>query len=273
MIIAQLTDTHLKASGRLAYQKVDTAGCLRRSVQAINGFLPKVDAVFFTGDLTDKGDPAEYEALREILAELEAPYYLLMGNHDRRDTLRAAFSDQSYLHQSQEFIQYVVDDYPVRLIALDTTLPGKPYGQLCPARLRWLDQVLKDVPDKPTMLFQHHPPFKVGIDHMDVQNLQNAADLFEALAPYKQVKHIACGHVHRDVFTQINGIGISIAPNSAHSVTLNLMPHGPSDFMMEPPSVRLFRIDEEAHITSHLHFIGAFEGPYPFYEPDGGLVD
>jgi len=273
MLLAQITDPHIKKGRGLAYGHVDTAAFLEAVVKHLNAFIPDVDAVIVTGDLTDQGQSEEYAAIRPILDELSMPWYVIPGNHDHRENLIQAFSDHDYLAQCSGFVQYAVDDYPVRLIGLDTLEVGEPYGYLCQDRLSWLDTCLNEKPDKPTMLFLHHPPFAIGIQHMDVQRLQNADDLFQVLAGHSQVRHVACGHVHRASETCINGIAVSIAPNSAHSVTLDMKQDGLSSFTMEPPAVRMFRIGDGGNIVTHISYIGAFDGPHPFFAADGSLVD
>jgi 3',5'-cyclic-AMP phosphodiesterase len=273
MILGQLTDPHIKEAGRLAYKVADTAVMLEQAIAHLNAFEPRVDAVIVTGDLTDLGRVGEYDLLRKLLDKLEMPWFPVPGNHDQRDNFLSCFGDLPALKKCDEFIQYSVDEFPVRMIGLDTLESGKPYGHMCPERLQWLDNALGEQPDKSTLLFLHHPPFKVGIKHMDVQNLLNGADLFECLKSHKQVKHIACGHVHRAVETCINGIGVSIAPNAAHSVALDLLPDGPPAFDLEPAGVRIFHIGEDQQIVSHVDYVGEFGGPYPFFDSQGRLID
>ncbi|MCP5373012.1 MAG: phosphodiesterase [Hyphomicrobiales bacterium] len=273
MLLAQITDPHVKAGRRLAYGFVDTAGLLEAAVDHVNALRPAIDATLVTGDLTDTGGPDEFAALRPILDRLAMPWYVVPGNHDRRDTFLAAFADRLYLAGCRDFVQYAVDDHPLRLVGLDTTVDGQPHGFLGRDRLDWLDACLAAAPDRPTLIFMHHPPFETGIRHMDVQNLRNGADLFDVLARHPQVRHVACGHVHRPSETVIRGIGVSIAPNSAHAVTLDLDPAGPSSFTLDPPLVRLFRYGTDGLVVSHVSAVGAFDGPHPFFAADGSLVD
>lgn len=273
MILAQITDPHIKAGGKLAYGKVDTVAYLKAAIDHINNVRPAVDAVLVTGDLTDMGTPAEFETLRPLLDALTMPWYPIPGNHDARENFRAAFEDLPAIKSCGSFIQYVVEDFPLRLIGLDTVVNEQPHGFLCAERLDWLEKTLLEDPDKPTLLFLHHPPFKTGITHMDVQNLTNGEDLFALLKNHLQVKHIACGHVHRAIETTINGIGVSIAPNAAHAVTLDLAPDAPSTWTLDPAGLRIFHIDAACHIASHVSYVGQFEGPNPFFAADGQLVD
>lgn len=272
MLIAQLTDTHIKPAGELAYGKVDTAAFLRRTVAHLNRLQPEVDAVFVTGDLADRGQDAEYELLAEILADLTPPVYLAAGNHDRREGIRAAFPGHDYLTGDGDFLHYWIDLGGLRAVVMDSSVPGEPYGRFCTERLAWLEQTLAQASDRPTMIFQHHPPFETGIRHMDVQNLQDAETYLAVLVRHPQVAHVACGHVHRASETVLKGLGVSIAPSPAHAVTLDLDPEGAPSFTMEPPQLRLFHVTPAQGVVSHLSPIGTFEGPYPFFGQDGGIL-
>ena len=91
------------------------------------------------------------------------PVYLIPGNHDEREALADAFSDHDYLPRDREFLHYVLEQYPVRLIGLDTLVPGKGSGLMCEERLTWLAARLEVAPARPTVVFMHHPPFVTGI--------------------------------------------------------------------------------------------------------------
>ena len=143
MLIAQITDMHLKPPGELLYKRIDTAGFLERAVAHVNALDPRPDVVLATGDLVEGGTPGEYALLRRLLAPLAMPVYLIPGNHDARDALREGFADHAYLPPSG-FLQYTIENLPVRLIALDTLVPGKGYGALCAERLDWLEARLAE---------------------------------------------------------------------------------------------------------------------------------
>lgn len=109
---------------------------------------------------------------------------------------------------------------------------------------------------------------------MDVQNLINGDQFMDLLAGHQQVKHVACGHVHRPSEVTLRGIGVSIAPNGAHSVTLDLDPDGPPSFTIDPPSLRLFNLDSaQGRVVSHVTYLGEFDGPHPFFDQAGNLLD
>lgn len=274
MIIAQITDTHLKAGRKLAYRKVDTASALEACVRHLQQLPQRPDVVLVTGDLGDLGVAAEYELFREIVAPLPMPHYIIPGNHDNREAMRAAFADHTYLQQDDTFLHYAIDDWPIRLIGLDSTIPGAPGGDMCLRRLEWLSRTLAASPSQPTLLFVHHPPFLTGIGHMDRQNCANAAAFGAIVAANKQVRMLLCGHVHRSIHVQWHGIEASISPGTSHAVALDLDPAGPPAFTLEPPACRLIVWgDATGTLVTHLSPIGTFDGPHPFFNGAGQLID
>ncbi|MGY6161984.1 phosphodiesterase [Paraburkholderia strydomiana] len=275
MLLAQISDLHIKRPGGLAYRRVDTAAYLGRCVAALNALVPRPDAVIITGDLVDQGDPQQYEHLKTLLAPLELPYFLLVGNHDDRAALRAVFPDRAELHSGGEFVQYAFDVGALRVIALDSLEPGKSGGTLCDARLAWLETQLDAASGKPTIVALHHPPFACGIGHMDELRLDPAASarLAALIARYPNVERVICGHVHRPMFVRFGGTIASAVPAPAHQVALDLRDDAPSAFMMEPPAYALHRYDPATGLVTHHAYVDAADGPYPFYEPEGALID
>lgn len=272
MLIAQLTDTHIKPAGRLAYRRVDTETCLRRAVAHVAALEPRPDVVLLTGDLVDAGHPEEYALLRSILEDLPKPYYLIPGNHDERRALASGFPDHGYLPRDGEFLHYVVEGHELRLIGLDTIIPGQPGGEMCAKRTGWLDARLAEAPDRPTLLFMHHPPFRTGIEHMDAMRLADEDRFASLVRRHPQVVRVLCGHVHRAIQAPFAGTTASIAPSTAHQVALDLRPQGPSAFMLEPPGFQLHLYEEGTGLVTHTAAIGAFDGPYPFFD-EGVLID
>ncbi|WP_282605945.1 phosphodiesterase [Pelagibius sp. Alg239-R121] len=272
MIIAQITDTHIKSDGRLAYRKVDTMACLKACVDHLNALAPAPDVVVMSGDMTDFGTADEYTIARSLLDRLAMPYFVVPGNHDARDAMRTAFSDHSYL-PADGFLHYAVEDYPVRLIGLDSTLPGQPYGEMCDARLTWLGETLDEETRKPTLLFMHHPPFLTGVAHMDRQNCRNAKAMGALIERHTQVQMILCGHVHRPAQTLWHGTLACIGPSPSHAVALDLSPDGPPAFIQEPPACRIVHLTEDKRLVADLTYIGSFDGPHPFFNADGSLID
>jgi 3',5'-cyclic AMP phosphodiesterase CpdA len=271
-ILGQISDLHIKAPGKLSYRVVDCAAMLARCVEQVLRLPQRPNAIVFTGDLADFGRPEEYAHLRELLAPLPMPYYLLPGNHDDRQALRAAFADHAYLRQWQPYIQYAIDDWPLRIVAIDTVIPGEGGGRLDDERLAWLDSTLAAAPKKPTVVVMHHPPFTTLIGHMDRVGLEGSEALARVIARHPQVERVLCGHLHRPIQYRFAGTIASTSPSPAHQVALDLSPNAPSDFKMEPPAFQLHAWREGIGLVSHTAYIGHFAGPYPFHEGDQ-LID
>lgn len=263
MLIAQITDTHIRPKGVLAMGRVDTAGHLARAVAHINALRPAPDLVLMTGDLVDGGKPEEYAHLRALLAPFAMPVYVIPGNHDAREALRDGFADHRYLPRDG-FLQYVVEKGPLRLVALDTLTPGVPHGELCGRRLDWLEARLAES-DRPTILFMHHPPFECGIMAFDQTRLNLGAERLAAIVQrHPNVERILCGHVHRPIQVRWAGTIAAVAPSTAHQATLDLSPDAPLMYSMEPPAVALHQWRPGTGLVTHLSYVGDYAGPYPF---------
>jgi len=195
MLIAQISDTHILAKSSDSAAAPSRAENLRRCVAHIN--REGVDLVIHTGDSVQDGTPEEYAHIGEILAGLDAPVYLVPGNRDRREVLRASLDRFSYLPQSGDFLHYVIDDYPLRLVALDSVVTGERKGAFCARRLAWLEETLAREPGKPTVLFMHHPPFDIDPHYVGgYRRQQDTDDLAAVVSRHPQVVRLLCGHVH-----------------------------------------------------------------------------
>jgi 3',5'-cyclic AMP phosphodiesterase CpdA len=268
-LIAQITDMHIRPSGKKAYGVVDTEAMLRAAVASIEALGRKPDAVLATGDLTDCGLIEEYELLRDILDDLSMPVYLIPGNHDRREAMRTVFGSDGYLPSAGEYLHYTIEHLPLRLIGLDTVVPGKGHGEMDAARLAWLKARLDEQPSRPTLIFMHHPPFPTGLQHMDSINCRNGQALAALLKGRDNIERVVCGHHHRSIQNRFAGTIGSVAPSVAHQVLLDLQPHDDARFTMEPPGYHLHMWGPESGVITHTAFIGKFAGPYPFLlDPD-----
>ena len=259
MLLAQLSDLHVTVPGGLLDTHYHTAEHLERAVEHLLRLDPRPDAVVITGDLVDGGSLAEYARLVELLAPLPVPVYVIPGNHDEREALRAAFAPRGYL-PAEGFLCYAAEVGPVRVLALDTNVPRSPGGRLCAERLAWLEARLAEQPERPTIILVHHPPFATGMRVMDGMGLDGRDDLAAVVARHGQVERVLCGHVHRAITRRFAGTIASTCPSTAHQVQLDLRERGGLAVVGEPPACALHRWSEGEGLVSHLSFIGDY-GP------------
>ncbi len=264
MILCQISDLHIRPERELAYRVVDTAAMLERCIAQIGQLPQRPDAVIATGDLVDGGTAGEYALLRELLSPLTMPLYLMPGNHDEREALRQVFADHGYLRKTSPFIQYTIDDFPLRIVALDTVIPGQAGGTLCNERLNWLDRALSES-SKPTVVALHHPPFVTGIGHMDRIGLDASSELEQVIARHPHVERVIAGHLHRPITVRFGSTVASTCPSPAHQLVLDLTPDGAVRFIMEPPAFQLHWWTGRQLVT-HTAYVGDFGPPCSFQE-------
>jgi 3',5'-cyclic-AMP phosphodiesterase len=265
MLICQLTDLHVRPVGMPANRISETNMFTERAFRAVARLTPRPDVVVITGDLTDCGLEQEYTNFSYLLGKfLPMPVFVIPGNHDRRGNLRKALKHLPGVMSDPQYVQYIVDDYPVRLLMLDTLVPGADHGELSTEQLDFLDRSLAIAPDKPTIVAMHHPPFVCGIAHMDRINLRNATDFAAIIARHLQVERIICGHHHRPIVARVGHAIASIAPSVAHQVELTLDPQDRGAFNFEPPAFQLHYWADSNGVVTHTVYVEDFPGPYPF---------
>jgi Icc protein len=272
--IAQISDLHIKPPGTRAYGRVDTAKALERCVAALNEFSPAPDFVVISGDLADTPTSQEYDYLKSLLAPLKLPFAAIPGNHDSRELMRLAFPQAGYALSTGPLNQKLEVGL-LDLLLLDSSVPGKPHGELDALTLQWLDDMLASSTDRPALLFLHHPPFPTGIWHMDRQNLGSSAELASIVKRHPRVQLVAAGHVHRATLTMFAGVPATICPAPNHAVDLDLAELRQPSFKIEPPAFHLhtwFPGEGFGSVVTHHVPIGNFDGPHPFFGADGKLL-
>lgn len=257
MLIAQISDLHIGTPDSDVERSSGSSAFLERAVQHLCRMEPRPDAVLCTGDLVHDGRPEEYARLAALLKPLPMPCFVIPGNHDDREQLRATFGHRGYL-PAQGFIQYAVDLGPLRLIGLDTHVPGRPGGLLCGERLAWLDARLAEAPKQPTLVFMHHPPFRTGVHAMDAMGLEGAGALAEVMGRHPQVERVLCGHLHRPIVKRFAGTVASTCPSTMLQVMLDLGVPGRLAMVPEPPACQLHLWSEAAGLVTHTSYIDDF---------------
>ncbi len=250
--LAQISDPHLGAS----WEGIDPEAGLRRVVAAVRALPDPPQALLVSGDLTDNGTPAEYARVRELLAPLGLEPHVLPGNHDLRGPLREAFGLPG---TGEEPVSHVADFGPLRLVCLDSTVPGAEGGALDEGRIEWLEEALAADRTTPTMLAMHHPPLRTEIPTFERIGL--AAESREALAAvlarHPQVLRIVAGHVHRTIVAELAGRAVLTVPSTYLQAALDFT--APKLRMCaEPPGFAIHAL-RDGTLASHLQPLAVFE--------------
>jgi len=218
--ILHLSDTHLLAGNVPLGGQYNTAANLRRTLAAVEGLGIRPDAIVFTGDLTDLGEPDAYRSLRAMIEpvakRLGSPVIWVAGNHDERPALRRDLLDVA---PSEEPVTGVWDLGGLRLVALDTTVPGWHHGDLDDAQLAWLREVLATPSPLGTILAMHHPPLPSHVPLFDILELRDQGRLAEVLAG-SEVRAILAGHLHYSTSGTFAGIPVSVAAATCYTMNL-----------------------------------------------------
>ncbi len=216
-VVAHLSDVHLLADGKLQYGAVDTEAGLSLALRRLRQVQPAPQVLVFTGDLADQAEPAAYTRLRELVepvaAELGAQVVWVMGNHDERTEYAAGLFDED----SDATQDRVYDVAGLRVIALDTSVPGYHHGHLTSSQLDWLRDQLATPAEHGTILAMHHPPIPVPM--LRAAEIIELLDQHELAAVVKgsDVRSIVGGHFHFSTYSTFAGVPVSVASASCYT--------------------------------------------------------
>lgn len=264
MIIAQISDFHLRTDGRLLKGLLDSQAALGNAIEHLLALDPPPDVVLATGDLVQKAHKRDYEGLLEQLDRLPMPLYAIPGNHDDKAMMQNAFAHKGFFPENAPFLHYTVEGFALRLIGLDTIDAGRDNGRMCAQRLDWLEARLSEEPHRPTLIFMHHPPFKTAIAFMDADAFEGAAAMEAIVARHPQVERVICGHMHRPITLRWGGTVASVSPGIIFQMVLDLKKDAPSGFVLEPPAISLYVWEPDTGLIGHTSLIGDFGPRHPF---------
>lgn len=216
-VIAHISDTHLLGGNRKLFSTVDVAQNLTSILDRLRAGDQHIDALVFTGDLADIAEADAYRWLRSqvepVAAELGAELVWVMGNHDERLTFsRELFDDES--DAVQDRVYHVGG---LRIISLDTSVPGYHHGAITDAQLEWLSAELRAPAKNGTVLAMHHPPLEAHNPFVRMIGLDERGRLAAVIAG-TDVRTILAGHLHYSSFGQFAGIPVSVASATCYTV-------------------------------------------------------
>ena len=250
MIIAQISDTHIALDTPDADRRIED---FERTIANINALAPAPDMIIHTGDIVQNGRLDEYQRAAEVMQRADAPVYVMVGNKDDRAHLRQTFSSASYPTADEGFIAYSIEDYPVRLVVLDTLNPGSNKGEFCAERLAGLEKMLEADTTKPVAVFAHHPPFLVqeGPDPLHFESEEIMQRFCNTLQRFPSIISIFCGHVHRGVAGLVGSIPVLVMPCIATTLRRGDYP----EHMKTRPVWHLHRYEPDWGFTTELRIV------------------
>ncbi len=269
MIIAQMTDIHIGFEPDARPEELNRQR-FRATLDRLLKQPNTPDMLVCSGDITDRGDEDSFRKTAELLAECPFPVHVMVGNHDSREGLLAAFPQT--LHEGDGFIHTAFEQDGLLIVLLDTLEPGRHGGAFCEKRRDWLRTRLEANRDTPTVIFMHHPPVVSGIGWMDPRpDEQWILNLAAALEGMDQVQAIHCGHLHRQIVTDFCGIPLSVTPSVAPLVSMDLRPISGDKpdaralITTEPPTYALHHWDG-TRLVSHYEKVSDWD-VIAFYSP------
>ncbi|MDM4762895.1 metallophosphoesterase [Galbitalea sp. SE-J8] len=219
--IAHLSDPHLLAGGAPLHGAVDTVAHLERAVTMLRHLDPLPQALVFTGDLADLGEPDAYRRLRSIVepaaAAIGAEVIWVMGNHDEREPYAAELFGEQPTSAPQDRVH---DLDGLRIVSLDTTVRGYHHGALDSSQLDWLRGVLATPAPHGTVIAVHHPPVPVPLmPAMAMLELFDQGALADVVRG-TDVRAILGGHLHYSTHSTFAGIPVSVAAATCYTMAL-----------------------------------------------------
>jgi Icc protein len=235
--ILHLSDTHVTESG-YDQDGVDAAGSLDRLLDDAR-FVPDIGLVVVSGDIADDGSEAGcrmvLDRVGRFAAERGVPHVYSTGNHDDRDAF-AAVLGSGHLSSDGVDVGQLADPTSgeraavsgvdgLRVITLDTLIPGKVPGLVSDAQLAWLRDTLAEPAPLGSIVVFHHPP--VFLDRspwMPAIALQNPDALAVALTG-TDVRVVLCGHFHAQLSGLLGGVPVCVTPGIVTRMDLTAPPH------------------------------------------------
>jgi Icc protein len=235
VVIVQLSDPHIGSDTG------DPETDLRAAVAAVAALRPAPDAVLVSGDVAEHATREEYERASALLAPLRMPIHVLVGNHDDRDALRAAFPPPQPLGSGAPQ-RFAVRCGPLRLVACDTVQPDRDDGRVDAEQREWLERELAADTATPTIVAMHHPPFVIGMPALDRIGMHedDRRALGALLGRFSHVQRVVTGHVHLAAAGQAGGCSVLTCPS-----TWRMRPR------LEPTDERLVFTEQPAGFALH----------------------
>jgi len=245
--VVQLTDAHLFASPAGTLLGLNTRDSLQHVVAQVGREQPRIDLLLCTGDLSQDGSVASYQAFRALTGGFAVPTRWLPGNHDEAQVMAQV---------APELVQSVTDIASWRVVMLNTAVQGATHGLLEQDQLSILDEALASAGERHCLVCCHHQPVDIGCAWIAPIGLRNADQLLRRLQGYPQVKVLLWGHIHQEWDEQRDGLRLLATPSTCIQFEA-----GSEDFKVseEQPGYRWLRLHADGRVETGVERAVDFE--------------
>jgi Icc protein len=226
-VIAHISDTHFLGGRRPLYGSIDTDANLLLAMETLEASGIRPEALVFTGDIADLGEADAYRRVREIVEpaaeRMGSELVWVMGNHDARAPFRTELMGTDAGDPTAP-VDRVLRLGGLRVIALDSSVPGYHHGELTGDQLAWLESELAQPAPEGTLLALHHPPVPSPVAYMQVLELQDQA-AFADVVRGSDVRGILGGHLHYSTHGSFSGVPVAVAAATCYTMDVAAPDH------------------------------------------------
>ena len=192
----------------LHFNPDDKRGCenIDKVLHSINIYKNKGDVLLISGDILNK-DYSDYKPIFEKIMALDLPFLCCTGNHDVSKNLISALKNFYPQHPqpiSSEKLDYVSNDYDLKIITLDSFKENVPGGDISCQQLSFLEKELY-LSQKPVIVMIHQFPLDAKLTFFDKTTAAPWRNAFcQIITKYQdKIKLVVCGHLHNSVISHI----------------------------------------------------------------------
>lgn len=251
MLIVQISDFHIEKNGNKTLGIAPMAENLNLCIKHINQLNPLPDLVLVTGDISNSGNIEAIKYAKGLLDQLNFPYFVVPGNHDLRKDLIQVFGMKSCPVQQGYVINYRIDEFEIKFIALDTCYMGKSGGKLSETSCLWLERQLQELSQHPVIIFMHHPPLNLGVAETDIDGFEGKDKFAEIINKFSNIEAILCGHIHLSSHTRWNNTVVSTAPSIGMRLVFDFNLENESQFNIETPGYQVHYWTKEKRLITY----------------------
>ena len=248
-LICQLSDIHFADDFEKLFNQINTAEQFKKTVNFCNNLNPQPDLYIISGDLI-QDKPEYYKNFINIANRFQRPYYLMMGNHDVRNHLQKIITNKNLI-DANGYVNFSLNDYPIKIICLDTVIDNMDEGEITLKTMKWLENELNKDLNKPAIIFMHQPPINIGSQIFDNIKCKNGEKFLQLTKKYKNIIRIVFGHVHCKFKKKIGSQKLLSCPSASFQIPISAQ--STDDLQMDNSGyIQLFKWDNVFNLDINL---------------------